>query len=310
LEKKLVSFCIPVLNESDNLDRLFSQLEEFALLESDYDFEFFFTDNQSTDDSWSMIEVKGKSDKRYRGIRFTRNIGFNNSIFVNLQHAKGDALVQYDADLQDPISLVSEFLRSWEQGYKVVAGLRTRREENLLSRQFRRVGYRIITRATGGRLLSDVGDFKLLDRHVVNRLITMRSPTPYLRGIISEFNYPTALIPYGRFHRIHGKTKFSLPALMSMGANALFEHSRWAMRFIWVLFALSSVLVFGLSMVYLWQGLFHEEWPQGLLTMYLLQLFTLWFITFGFALLFTYVIRVYVIVTRTPRFNIETSLNI
>ncbi len=140
--KKLISICIPILNEEENIVTLVTELQRLAENHNnDYDFEFVFTDNASTDSSWEMLENLSKNEKRISAYRFTRNIGFQNSILFNYLNSKGDAVIQLDADLQDPPALIGTFLREWEKGYLVVTGIRVTREENWLLNSMRRVGY-------------------------------------------------------------------------------------------------------------------------------------------------------------------------
>ena len=125
IKKKLISICIPVLNEEQNIANLYSELQLLARkLNNSFNFEFIFTDNNSTDLTWKLIKKISKSDSRVRGFRFTRNIGFQQSIYFNYMQAKGDAIVQIDADLQDPPSVITDFLKGWVSGFKVVVGIR------------------------------------------------------------------------------------------------------------------------------------------------------------------------------------------
>lgn len=302
MTKKLISFCIPVRNESENLYRLFSTLEAFAEAETNYTFEFFFTDNSSQDSTWQIIKDKSVIDDRYKGIRFTNNIGFNNSILANLLNARGDALIQYDADLQDPIEVVGEFLRSWESGFKVVVGVRTKRSESFLISALRKIGYRILRKASNNTLSLNVGDFKLLDREIVEHLRVIRNPEPYLRGIIAEMNFPTANISYTRYPRIQGKSKFNFLTLLSFGFGALIEHSRITLKVLWVIFFLFTFLIMNLIGFYIWQALHSSNWPQGFLTLYILQLMNIVFILFSTSITLTLIIRMYSILSGTPRF--------
>lgn len=302
MTKKLISFCIPVRNESENLYRLFSTLEAFAEAETNYNFEFFFTDNSSQDSTWQIIKDKSVIDDRYKGIRFTNNIGFNNSILVNLLNARGDALIQYDADLQDPIEVVGEFLRSWESGFKVVAGVRTKRSESFLISALRKIGYRILRKASNNTLSLNVGDFKLLDRKIVEHLRVIKNPEPYLRGIIAEMNFPTDNIFYTRYPRIQGKSKFNFLKLLSFGFGALIEHSRITLKVLWAIFFLLTFLIMTLIGFYIWQALNSSDWPQGFLTLYILQLMNIVFILFSTSITLTLIFRMYSILSATPRF--------
>ena len=141
MSRKLVSVVVPVFNEEENVARLHAAVTEtMAPLGERYDWEFVFTDNHSNDRTFELLEGLAKQDPRVRAFRFSRNFGFQRSIWTGYALARGDAAVQLDCDLQDPPGLIPEFLRLWEQGYKVVYGIRRSRPEgwwiNLYGRCF------------------------------------------------------------------------------------------------------------------------------------------------------------------------------
>lgn len=112
----LISLCIPVLNEADNLDALYARLNALGdRMSTRCRLEFVFSDNHSSDGTWEKLENIAAQDKRVRAIRFSKNVGFQRSILANYLHARGDALMQLDADLQDPPELLEVFLDHWEQ---------------------------------------------------------------------------------------------------------------------------------------------------------------------------------------------------
>jgi glycosyltransferase involved in cell wall biosynthesis len=128
--KRLISICVPVYNEERNIRPVYDALSTTLAEVSDrYDFEFVFTDNHSSDGTFEALAELAKVDPRVRAIRFSRNFGFQRSILTAYNNARGDAAVQIDCDLQDPPSLILEFLRKWESGYQVVYGVRTARKE-------------------------------------------------------------------------------------------------------------------------------------------------------------------------------------
>ena len=125
--KRLVTISVPVLNEADNVKPLLERLRAVAGSHPRYDFEFLFTGNASTDATFEQLADEARGDGRIRVLRFTRNFGFQTSILTNYLNANGAAAIQIDADLQDPPELFGEFLAAWEQGYKVVYGIRRSR---------------------------------------------------------------------------------------------------------------------------------------------------------------------------------------
>src|SRR5438045_3898970 len=144
--RRLISFCVPVYNEEDNVYPLHQRVSDaMAALADRYDWEILFTDNHSEDATFERLADLAQDDKRVRVIRFSRNFGFQRSILANYVNARGDAAVQIDCDLQDPPELIPDFIRSWEAGYQVVYGVRCARpHESTLLASARRVFYRLI----------------------------------------------------------------------------------------------------------------------------------------------------------------------
>ena len=143
--RTLITISIPILNERDNLEALLARLDAVAKTEAGYDFEFLFTDNASEDDSFEYLTERAKDDPRIRVLRFSRNFGFQKSILCNYQNARGAAAIQIDADMQDPPEMISDFLRKWEEGYKVVYGIRKRRQESPVMHWSRKIYYALVT---------------------------------------------------------------------------------------------------------------------------------------------------------------------
>lgn len=244
----LGSICVPVFNEEENLQGVYNQ---FCMLADAYrgslSFELIFTDNGSKDKSWEIIKGLAMRDSRVRGIRFGRNVGYQKSILFNLGNARGSFAIQMDADLQEPIEVVYEFIALWQQGYKVVSGRRIRRSEGRAINFLRHAGYKILESSSGGILKPDIGDFRLLDREVVELLAQSKNPTPYLRGMISSLGFNESFVDYHRKPRIAGKSKFPLPQILSLGWNGLLSFSKWPLVFvnfaIFVALALSMLLI-------------------------------------------------------------------
>src|SRR6202021_4007239 len=138
-----------------------------AASHSRYDFEFLFTDNASTDATFERLADEARGDDRIRVLRFTRNFGFQTSILTNYLNANGAAAIQIDADLQDPPELFGDFLGAWEQGYKVVYGIRRSRPENFVLKSARKLFYRGLASLSTVELPVDAGDFRLIDRAVI-----------------------------------------------------------------------------------------------------------------------------------------------
>ena len=310
-KQKLISICIPVLNEQDNLMQLYSKLLEISRsLETRYIFEFIFTDNHSSDDTWSLLRELADTDIRVKGLKFTKNIGFQESILANMRQARGHALIQIDADLQDPPELLVEFLNHWESGFKVVYGIRTKRKESWFISLFRRLGYRFISSLSDYPIPSDVGDFRLIDESVAKLLLDSNVPNPYLRGIIASYEIPSFGVSYSRDERKAGKSKFPLRKILHLGLNGVLNHSSWPLKFATysgITILISSVL---LSTYYIFLRMINHNLPQGLASIHILVIFGIGMNALFLGIIGDYIKRIYVILRNEPRFVVQESFNL
>ncbi len=271
--KKVVTISVPVYNEADNVIPLIDALQIFSAKENNYDFEFLFTDNASEDDTFEILSKMAESDSRIRVLRFSRNFGFQRSILTNFREAKGDAAVQLDADLQDPPELISEFLRYWEKGFKVVYGVRRQRVESQLVRGWRKAGYRIISALSEVSVPLDAGDFRLVDRVVIDHLSNIVDRTPYLRGLIAGLGFPQVGIPYDRRERKAGRSKFGFWSLIRLGFDGICSQSTKLLQYITVIAIFVMIITVILGLVYILIGLTSSrEMPSGFVTLALINL--------------------------------------
>lgn len=242
-KKNLISVCVPVLNEEHNIEVLYSELQSVAnKANNKFNFEFIFTDNNSNDSTWEIIKRIRKSDSRVRGYRFTKNIGFQQSIYFNYMQAKGDAIVQIDADLQDPPDVILDFIKGWTEGFKVVVGVRRKRKENIFLNKFRKFGYSFLSRTARFKITENAGDFRLIDREVVEILRQSHNPEPYLRGAIAGMGFPEKEIVYDRKLRNAGESKIGFISLIKLGFEGLINYSNFLLRISQFTFILSFTL--------------------------------------------------------------------
>ena len=271
--KRLVTISVPVLNEAENIEPLMERLRAVADTHHRYDFEFLFTDNASTDATFERLAVQARADSRIRVIRFTRNFGFQMSILTNYLNAGGDAAIQIDADLQDPPELFAEFLSAWEQGYKVVYGIRRSRPENPVLSFARKLFYRGLAKLSNVDLPVDAGDFRLIDRTVIEDLRQVRDEAPYIRGVIAHLGYQQIGIPYDRTERQRGKSKFRLLALIRLAVDGVCGQSTKPLELITLLgTTLSFLSFFGALFYFAWYFLVVRKPPLGFTTLVILIL--------------------------------------
>lgn len=308
--KPLVSLAIPVLNEQDNLDALYARLVELADRMADRcDLEFVFTDNHSEDATWARLGQLAAADTRVRAIRFSKNFGFQRSILANYMHARGDAIMQIDADLQDPPELLEQFFERWQAGYHVVYGVRKKRQEGPLLNAFRRAGYWAIDRMSDHSIPRDVGDFRLVDRRVVTALLKIRTPNPYLRGMIADLGFRQVGIEYERSARVAGDSKFGVARLIKLGLTAVFNHSTVPLR----LASAAGIAMILLSVLgalyYIALRLLQPDLPRGLASIHILVLFGIGLQSLLLGIVGEYLLRVYLMLRGEPVAIVENALN-
>ncbi|MBE1159148.1 glycosyltransferase family 2 protein [Dyella acidiphila] len=310
-KKPLISISIPVLNEESNLDTLYARLCALAERMADRcELEFVFTDNHSEDRTWAIIRGLAASDSRVRAIRFSRNFGFQNSILANYLHTRGDAVMQVDADLQDPPELLEQFFELWQQGYKVVYGIRRKRPESALLNMFRKCGYWFIDKISEHSIPRDVGDFRLVDRAVINALARTRSATPYLRGMIAGMGFEQTGIVYDRDARTGGESKFNVVRLLRLGLTAVFNHSAVPLRLATYVGVLILFLSGAAAIYYVGLRLIDPNLPRGFTSIQLLLLFGIGLNAFLLGIIGEYILRIYRTLRADPIAIVEQSLNI
>lgn len=309
--RRLISLVMPVYNEEANLDRAYNALTTIFEELPQYELEFVFTDNHSEDGTFDRLVALAKADKRIKVIRFTRNYGFQRSLLTAYRHASGDAAIQIDCDLQDPPELIPRFIALWEQGHDVVVGLRKRRQESFLLTFGRRAFYALLSRISEDQVTRDAGDFRLVDRSVIDRLKVLNDFNPYVRGAVSSLAAREAGIPYDRVQRIYGRSKFPLRKLMGFALDGILGHSVLPLRLASYAGLIISIGTFLLGMFYVVGALaLGRSWPDGFATIVVVTLFGISLNAIFLGIIGEYVSRIYQQVRYRPLVVVEAALNI
>jgi len=218
---QLVSIIVPVFNERENVELLAQRVrEQFAPLS--YDFELLFVNDGSTDDTAEVLQKMGDIDPSVKVITFSRNFGHQPAVTAGIDHCQGDCAIIMDADLQDPPEVVPRMVRTWEEGYDVVYATRTRREgEGGFKRITAKAFYRILNSLTDIKIPLDTGDFRLIDRKVINVLKEMPEYNRFIRGMVAWVGFRQTSIEYERKARHRGETKYSLAKMLRLALNAI-----------------------------------------------------------------------------------------
>jgi polyisoprenyl-phosphate glycosyltransferase len=233
VQMKTISVVSPCYNEEDNVETCYETVKAiFARDLPGYRLEHVFIDNASTDRTVEILRGIAAKDASVRVVVNARNFGVFRSTFNGLRHATGDAvLVMLPVDLQDPPELIPEFVGLWEQGYEVVAGARSTREETFALRTSRKIFYNIVNSLSDFELSPDVGEFQLIDRKVLNAVLQYNDHYPYIRGIIASVGFRRIIIPYTWRARKRGVSKHNLFMLVDQALNAIFAFTKAPMRF-------------------------------------------------------------------------------
>lgn len=227
-----ISVVIPFLNEEQNLLLLHEALTG-ALDNVEAKFEWLFVDDGSTDGGPAWLERKRAEDPRIRLIRFSRNFGHQAAITAGLDRSRGDAIVIIDADLQDPPDVIPDMIARWREGYRVVYGRRTSREgEGFFKKLFAASFYRIFKTLTSFEVPVDSGDFRLLDRKVVDALKDMRECHRYMRAMTSWVGFRQTYVTYERQARQAGETKYPVWKSLRLALDGLTSFTGAPLRWV------------------------------------------------------------------------------
>jgi polyisoprenyl-phosphate glycosyltransferase len=240
------SFVVPVLNEQETLEELHRRLRS-VMEQLDGPSEVVLVDDGSVDDSFEIMCKLQEGDPRLKVVRMSRNFGHQIALTAGLDHAVGKAVIIMDADLQDPPEVVLELAQRWREGYDVVYAVREGRVgESRVKRTTANWFYRLLSRIGDVDLPTDTGDFRLIDRRVVDAVSGMREHRRYLRGMFAWVGYDQTGVHYVRAARHGGKSKFPLRRMLSFARDGIISFStaplRLALNFGFIVSGLSFLL--------------------------------------------------------------------
>ncbi len=246
--RRTVELVVPVLNEEDNLPAFYDEVGRVVREKIPHvDWRAVFVDDGSRDGSWRVLADLARRHDNVRAVRLNRNYGAHLAISAGIQCAEGDAVVVIAADLQDPPAVLVEFVRHWDEGFKVVWGVRAaRRREAWHRKAFSRVFHWLVRRHALPTYPSQgTGSFCLIDRTVVLNLRTMREDFRTIFGLISLQGYPAAEVPYVREERARGQSGWSMARLIRTAIDVFTSYSHLPVRLITWIGLLSCALAFG-----------------------------------------------------------------
>lgn len=238
---KLVSFVLPVMDEEKLLPELHRRLQTVATKLSDrYRFEMIYVNDGSTDGSHKILSALQKQDQRIGIVDFSRNFGHQIAITAGLDHARGNAVITMDSDLQDPPEVTADLIAKWEEGFEVVYAQRRSRQDGMIKRFLAYCFYRFFDAISQIKIPEDTGDFRLLDRRVVDAIKQHQEHHRFLRGLSIFVGFRQIGILFDRDARRAGVTKYSFFKSLKLSLDALIGFSTVPLKLIniagWIFF--------------------------------------------------------------------------
>ena len=236
---KIISIVTACYNEEENVETLYQQVKKiFQENLKYYEYEHIFIDNASQDATVPILKRIANVDHNVKIIVNSRNFGHIRSPHYGLLQASGDAVISIVADLQDPPNLIPEFVKKWEEGFKIVVGIKKQSDESSLFFLIRKIYYKIVTKLADIELIGNYTGFGLYDKRVIEILRNIPDAYPYFRGLICDIGFEKAMIEYRQPERKRGITKNNFYTLFDMAMLGITTHSKVPLR-------LASILGFG-----------------------------------------------------------------
>ena len=309
-DKILISILVPTFNEEKNIMRAYKTLVEVFLGIPKYKYEIIFTDNHSTDKSFEILNTIANLDSNVRVIRFSKNVGYQKSLMFAYQAAKGDCSVQIDCDLQDSPKYIPRMLDLWNQGHHVVYGVRRTLKDGWLISRMRKTFYWLVNALSDDDLPLNAGEFRLVDRLILDELQKIEDITPYPRGLISSMGFSQTGFEYDREARISGKSKFPLKDMLSLATDGIFNHSLLPLRVASILSPLIGIITILVILFYIVGRLFFsQDWPPGFATITIILLLSIMLNALFLGIIGEYLGRVFLQSKRSSLPIIEKELN-
>lgn len=307
-----ISIVVPVYNEKTSLPYFLDNIRE-TLSRVTEDYEIIFAADPCTDGTEDIIIEEHAKDSRIKLLRFSRRFGQPAATWAGLAFSSGKAVIPIDCDMQDPPSLIPEMVQLWQEGYKVVLPQRRSREgENCIKKAVAYAGYWFINKTATVSIPRNTGDFRLMDRQVVDELMKLKECHGFLRGLTAVVGFKTILLPFDRLARVGGKGKYNaLTGSIRIGFNGIVAFSGSLLRLMGIaglalagLSLLAALLMPLVKLLGLW------NFATGITTLGVLLLFLTGCQFIGLGILGAYIGRIYDEVKERPKFIVEYALGL
>lgn len=305
-EHPVISIITPVYNEAPIVDELYRRLS--GVLDSTGEtWEIVMVNDGSWDGSAEKMHALAERDARVRVINFARNFGHQNAVTAGMDFVRGDAVVVIDADLQDPPEVILKLLDKWREGYDVVYAVRSqRRGETWFKRFTAKLFYRLIYRITDVDIPLDTGDFRLMDRRVVDAVNNMREHNRFIRGMTSWVGFRQTGVEYVRQERFAGETKYPLKKMLRFALDAITGFSYFPLQVtIYVSLILAILAIVAIPLVAFLRLSGSSVQFEGQATTLVIVLLLSSFQLFFFFIMGQYIARIYDEVRHRPLYIVS-----
>lgn len=307
--RPVLSVVVPCYNEQDVIQTTHARLME-VLPNIEPSFELIYVNDGSKDQTLPLLRLIERTDSRIRILTFSRNFGHQAAVTAGVQHALGDAVVLIDADLQDPPEVIAEMVEKWREGFQVVYGVRRSREgETPFKLATARAFYRMLNKLSEVAIPLDTGDFRLMDRCVVEQLNAMPERDRFIRGMVSWIGFRQTKVEYDRAKRFAGESKYPLRKMLKFATDGILSFSdkplRLAANLGFVVSAFAALLIF----YALYKRLFTSDWVSGWTFLFIMTVFLGGVQLICLGIIGEYVGRIYGETKRRPLYILDETYN-
>ena len=271
---KKISIVTPTFNEQENIEKLSSEIS-IEMKKYKYDYEHIIIDNNSDDNTITLIKKIAEKDKKVKVIINSRNFGHIRSPIYGMLQSSGDVCILMSSDFQDPISLISEYIKEWEKGSKIVLGQRITSDTNFLLNFFKSIFYKFIGSISEISLMRNTTGSGLFTREIIEQIRKIDDPYPYFRGLISEISSEIKLVKFHQPERAAGKTKNNFYTLYDIGVLGIVKHSKVPLRIMTFIGLTTSILsIIVAAVFFFYKILYWDSFDLGIAPL-LIGLFTI-----------------------------------
>jgi dolichol-phosphate mannosyltransferase len=308
--KKLVSLVLPVYNEQENLEPFYKEISKISEKAEDYTFEYIFINDGSKDKSIDILKRISQKDDRARIIDFSRNFGHQMALTAGYDHARGDYIISMDTDLQDTPLLILEMLGKAEEGFDIVYARRSSRHDGFFKRKTAEFYYKLMEKFSNFTLPRNVGDFRLINKKVLQYLNDCREKSRYMRGLVGWLGFNYSFVEFDRPNRLHGETNYPISKMLKLAFDGLTGFTDLPLQISKYLGVISLIVGnFGLLLMFLIQVLGINVFPTWAYLIVILfiysgfQFIVLWFLG-------EYIGRIYEDGKRRPLYIVKEKINL